>query len=255
MTRFITLLAELWLMALPASAQSEAIVAGLSQNRVAITTTFVGSEILIFGAIKRDAPAPDAALGITVVIEGPSQPITVRRKEKRFGIWINTDAVEVSAAPAFYAIATSGPFDELITPEIDSVRRISIPASISVPEAEGSLDTEKFAEAVIRIRTRNGLYRMQEGSVRVDRDTLFDTRIQLPANLTEGIYSARIYLTRDGAVVASETTYIDVQKVGLERWIYNLAHEQAFLYGLMSLFIAIAAGWGASAAFRLILRN
>jgi uncharacterized protein (TIGR02186 family) len=255
MTRFITYLAALMLFALPASAQSEAIVAGLSQNRVAITATFVGSEILIFGAIKRDAPAPDTDLGVTVVIEGPSEPITVRRKEKRMGIWVNVDAVEVDFAPTFYAIATSGPFDELITPEIDSVRRISIPASISIMHDEGNPDVASFAEAVIRIRSKNGLYRMQEGAVRIEQDTLFDTRIELPANLTEGVYAARIYLTRDGVVVANHTAYIDVQKVGLERWIYSLAHEQAFLYGLMSLAIAIAAGWGASAAFRLILRN
>jgi hypothetical protein len=30
-----------------------------------------------------------------------------------------------------------------------------------------------------------------------------------------------------------------------------MAHENPMLYGLMSLAIAIAAGWGASAAFRL----
>ncbi|MGC1259467.1 MAG: TIGR02186 family protein, partial [Jannaschia helgolandensis] len=41
------------------------------------------------------------------------------------------------------------------------------------------------------------------------------------------------------------------QKVGLERWIYALANEEPILYGLLSLFIAIVAGWGASAVFRL----
>ncbi len=255
MARLIAFLAAAWLTLTPVAAQAETIVAGLSQNRVSITATFVGSEILIFGAIKRDAPTPDEMLGITVVIEGPSHPITVRRKEKRLGIWVNTDSVDVNYAPSFYAIATSGPFDQMITPEIDEVRRISIPSSISVLQTEGGPDAADFAEAVIRIRSKNGLYRMQEGAVNIAQDTLFDTRIELPANLTEGVYSARIYLTRDGEVVATHTAHIDVQKVGLERWIYNLAHEQAFLYGLMSLFIAVAAGWGASAAFRLILRS
>ena len=49
-------------------------------------------------------------------------------------------------------------------------------------------------------------------------------------------------------------TTIPVKKVGLERWLYNLAHQQAVLYGLMSLAIAIAAGWLASAAFGLLRR-
>ncbi len=45
---------------------------------------------------------------------------------------------------------------------------------------------------------------------------------------------------------------IGVRKVGLERWIYTLAHEQPLIYGLLSLAIAIAAGWSASAVFRYI---
>jgi hypothetical protein len=36
--------------------------------------------------------------------------------------------------------------------------------------------------------------------------------------------------------------------------IYTLAHERPLVYGLLSLFIAIAAGWMASALFRAIRR-
>lgn len=255
MTRFLSLLATLFAFALPAPAQDEEIVAGLSQNVVSITATFVGSEILIFGAVKRDAPAPSGEFGVAVVVEGPSQQITVRRKEKRMGIWVNTDAVEVEAAPSFYAIATNAPFGEVISPEVDSAEHVSIPESIQILESETVADVESFAEAVIRIRSNAGLYKIAEGAVNVTQDTLFDTRIQLPANLTEGLYDVRIYLTRGGEVVARHTADIDVRKVGLERWLYNLAHEQAILYGLMSLAIAIAAGWGASAFFRVFFRS
>ncbi|MDP5358845.1 MAG: TIGR02186 family protein, partial [Paracoccaceae bacterium] len=62
------------------------------------------------------------------------------------------------------------------------------------------------------------------------------------------------FLTRDGKVIDEYITTIPVRKVGLERWLYNLAHENAFLYGLMSISIAIAAGWGASAIFTLLRR-
>lgn len=85
----------------------------------------------------------------------------------------------------------------------------------------------------------------------VTKDTLFQTEISLPANLTEGDYKTEIYLTRNGKIVDLYSTTIPVKKVGLERWLYNMAHEQAFLYGLMSLAIAIAAGWSASAVFSL----
>ena len=91
-----------------------------------------------------------------------------------------------------------------------------------------------------------------ENTVTLREQTLFDTRIALPANLTEGAYPTRIFLTRQGRVVSQHATVIDVRKVGLERWLYGMSREQPLLYGLMSIALAIAAGWGASAAFRAI---
>ncbi len=245
---FLTLL-----VALPAGAQED-VVAGLSQNRVSINATFVGSEILIFGAVKRDAPAPDTGkLNVIVVVEGPSQEITVRQKEKRYGIWINTEAVTVEAAPSFYAVATTGPMEEVLSEDEDLKYHITIPREIRLAAGEENL--AEFAEAVIRIRERAGLYSKHVGGVELSQDTLFHTSVSLPSNLTEGDYRARIFLTRNGKVVSDYETVITVRKVGLERWIYTLAHERPLIYALMALIIAIAAGWGASAFFRVVLRK
>ena len=101
----------------------------------------------------------------------------------------------------------------------------------------------------MRIREAAGLYRTYTGAVEVSEETLFRTGIGLPSNLVEGDYRTRIFLTRDRRVIDVYETTIDVSKVGLERWIYTLAHERPLVYGLLSLFIAIAAGWGASAIF------
>ncbi|MCB2136700.1 MAG: TIGR02186 family protein [Rhodobacteraceae bacterium] len=238
------------LMALPARA--EEVVAGMSQNRISITANFDGSEILIFGAVKREEPIPSTGpLGVIVTVAGPSREITVRRKAKRMGIWVNTDAVEVDSAPSFYAVATSAPFNEVLLDLEDLRNKVSIPRAIrSVGAPMNVQDSASFTEALIRIRTRNELYQLLEGQVEVTEETLFNTSITLPSNLTEGDYKTRILLTRGGKVVDSYETSIDVRKVGLERWIYTLAHERPLIYGLFSLFIAIAAGWIASAVFR-----
>lgn len=246
----------LLILALPAAAAEEEVVLGLSKNEVAITTSFNGSEILVFGAVKRETPIPDGpSLQVVVTIAGPSQPLTVRRKANRFGIWVNTDSVEVDRAPSFYAIATSAPWRQVMRDVEDLRHKISIPRAIRSVGAPMTIqDAPAFTEALIRIRTRNELYQLLENRVVVDDQTLFRARVRLPAALTEGAYKTRIFLTRDGRVVSQYETEIDVRKVGLERWLYTLSREDPLIYGLMSLAIAIAAGWGASAAFRL-LRN
>ena len=112
-------------------ASAENVVLGLSQRSVSITTNFDGSEILIFGAIKRETALPEGdPIQVVIAVSGPSQPLTVRRKDKRFGIWINTAEVEVDSAPAFYAIATSAPFAEALTNTQDLRHRVSIPRAI-----------------------------------------------------------------------------------------------------------------------------
>lgn len=239
-------------VALPA--WGESVVLGLSQNEIAITTSFDGSEILVFGAVKRDVPVPEGPeLEVIITVAGPSVPVTVRRKEKRIGIWVNTDAVEVDRAPSFYAVATSGLLRDVLRDTEDLRYQISVPRAIRSVGAPMSIaDATQFTDALIRIRSEAQLYQLQENHVVVDEQTLFRARIELPAALTEGAYATRIFLTRDGQVISDYETSIDVRKVGLERWLFSLSREQPIIYGLMSLAIAIFAGWGASAAFSLL---
>ncbi len=242
----------IWLVfaALPAAA--EEVVAGLSQNRIAITTDFDGSEILIFGAVKREETIrKDEPLEVVIAVAGPSKPVTVRRKSKRLGIWVNTDAVDVDAAPSFYAIATSGPWDQVLREEDDLRHKISIRRAIRSVGATVA-DSDNFTEALVRIREDKGLYQTNIGAVDLNEQTLFSTSMRLPANLTEGEYHARFFLTRNGRVVDMHDSVINVQKVGLERFLFRLSRDKPLIYGLMSLAIAIFAGWGASAAFRFV---
>ncbi|SNX67430.1 uncharacterized protein (TIGR02186 family) [Cereibacter ovatus] len=251
MIRALVLLAML--IAAPALAQEERIVLGLSETRVSITADFQGSEIMIYGAVQRETPQPDGALGVIVTVQGPPTQVMVRKKERRFGIWINREKVRIGRAPSFYAVATSGPLERVLS-ETDNLRhQISIPRAIrAIGISAQAENSPAFIEALERIRRAEGLYAMQEGAVRLTKGTLFRTDIQLPVNLTEGDYRVRVFLTRDGRVVDMFEDRIGVQKAGIERFIHALAHEKPLIYGLLSLVLAVVAGWSASAAFRFV---
>ena len=123
---------------------AEEVVLGLSQDDVAISTRFEGSEILIFGAIKREAPIEtEPPLQVVITVAGPNQVLTVRRKERRFGIWINTDTVEVDAAPSFYAVATSAPAMMKLAAGhhhiLDPKNRMAPQSTVSVSAANAAL--------------------------------------------------------------------------------------------------------------------
>lgn len=241
------------LLAFPA--QASEIIGALSQNRVSLTASFSGSEILIFGAVRRETPqeATDNPSGqgfdVIVVVEGPRQSVTVWRKERWGGIWMNVASARMVSIPSFYAVASTRPLERILSPEADAEFRISTPQAI---RADLASDTALFAEALMRIRERASQYLTLGRYVHVDRDILFRTVVQLPANLTEGAYVTRMYLIEEGTVVSQYRTAIFVRKDGIERWLHQLAYDQPFLYGLLALAIALVAGWGAAALVQVI---
>jgi len=237
----------------PAPSAAEEVVLGLSKDRVAITARFDGSDILIFGAVKREAALQEDPLRVVVTIAGPSEPVVVRRKDRKLGIWVNAAAVEVDAAPSFYAVATSAPWADSLSEVEDLRHKVSIPRAIrSVGAPAEAGNSQDFTDALIRIRQANGLYQVAENAVDFREQTLFSTSVRMPSNLTEGSYVTRIFLTRGGTVVSEYETTIEVDKVGLERLLFTMSRQQPLAYGLMSIAIAVLAGWAASTAFRLM---
>lgn len=240
----------LGLFAATAATANESIVSELSQDGVSITATFDGSEIFLFGAIKRDAPVGVNAGKLDIIIEvsGPASYPLVRRKERKAFIWVNSESVEIGRAPSFYSIAATGPLEELVTDSERSLRNLGLDYAVRVADEAD----EDFREAVIRIHQKEGTYATDVTPVTLTEDTLFTTKLAMPVNVVEGDYVVKTLLVRDRQVISSSISNITVRKTGIEKWLYTLAHEQAFIYGLLSLGVALFAGWSASEIFRRI---
>lgn len=249
-------LAVLLFLPWPIGAQ-ETVVTGLSTDTIALNANFNGSQLFVFGAIRRDAPVPDDAkvLDVIITIKGPEKPVTVRRKARWFGIWVNEAAVRVRETPSFYAIASTRRMSDLLT-ETERLRYgIGMDQAVRKVESfPGIEDTRPFADAVVRLRERAKLYEQLDGAVDLSEDTLFYTEITLPANIVEGDYQAQFFLVRARKVINSGSATIIVEKTGVERWLYNLAQERPLVYGFFSVALALAAGWLAAAAFRFAKR-
>jgi len=238
-----------------APASDETIVSGLSHSRVSITADFDGSEILVYGAIRRETPAPPGRVDVAISVTGPSGPVTIRRKDRVWGIWTNDAAVSIKSAPSFFALATTRPLNTILSATDNFRHAITIDRLIRKVGIASQADTpEDFIAALVRVRTDDGRYRLLEHRVLLTEDTLFRTDFALPSNLLEGDYAVRIFVLRDGKVVATQERKIFVRMAGIERTIYNLAREQPLAYGLLSIVLAAAAGWIASTVFRLIRR-
>ncbi len=230
------------LAALPARA--EPLVADLSSHRIAIDSGFTGTEVLLYGAV-------DGAGDLIVVVRGPAERVVVRRKDRVAGVWMNRDSIAFDGAPAYYAVAATRPLAEIARPALLSLHQIGIDAVRIAPLAERPADEiATFRAALVRQRTRDGLYTGTPGKVGFLGERLFRTRLYFPANVPTGAYRAEVFLIRDGAVVSAETTPLFVNKTGFQAEVAFIAHTRPALYGLAAILIALATGWAAAAAFR-----
>lgn len=236
------------LAASPASAQQ--LVSGISQDLIQITSTYRGSDIVVFGAIEgQPAGEPRTPRDIVVVVRGPDSDITVRRRDRVAGIWINHDAAKLSGMPSYYFLASSRPL-KAIAPQ-NALTHYSIGLQNLQPDAVHSHhDYEPFRQAALRHLTKDRLYTEAAGGVEFLSETLFRAHVPVPAGVTRGQYKVEVYLFRDGEVQSAQSTPLFIDQTGLERRLYNFAHNQPFGYGLAAVVMAVIMGWISSLLFR-----
>lgn len=247
----LLLLALLWPSV--AMARQPRLVTDMSQSRIDISYRFAGAELLIFGAIQYPGGRqPDPPPGIAVVLRGPAEALTVRRKDRVAGIWLNTKALRFESVPGFYAAATTSPVERLLDERNAAIYEIGLPflqlspATAAAPEA-----VSEFQNGLVDHRRRRGLFVDQPYGVQVTDNILYRARIPIPSAVPVGNYQVEIYLIDDGKVAARGTAPVIIDKSGFERGIYVFAHEHGLLYGIFAVALAVAMGLLAGLAGRL----
>jgi len=240
--------------ALGAQLPPERVEADVSTRTIAITSGYSGSEILIFGAIEnsRQPSAESGFYDVVVVVEGAPAPLTVRRKSRIAGVWVNTRSFSFNSVPSYYAIASTRPLEEFadapLSEEIglglDAVRMAASADSAVRASSEEFLD---FKKAVGRLKEQQGLFKRDDYGVVFTGRSLFRSTIELPATVPVGPLTTRVYLFHDGQLLSRYQARVVLEREGIERWIHAFAFDWPFLYGLVTVLLAIATGVVASA--------
>ncbi len=235
----------LFLCAVPAQAAN--IVSGLSQDQIQITSNYTGTDIVVFGAIER-ANDNEQDYDVVVVVRGPDANMVVRKKDRVAGLWINRDQAQITL-PVYYFLAGTRPLTEIAQSTILSRYGIGL-ENLRPSEVISHHDPEPFQQALIRQQEAVGLYGESYDAVEFLSGALFRVRVPVPAGVARGQYNAEVYLFRNGTVEAAQSTPLFVDQIGIERRIFNLAHEWPFYYGLSAVLMAVFLGWLSSVTFR-----
>lgn len=231
------------------------LVTSLSSHLVSISSSFTGSEILVFGAVgevnEDPSLSPFETHDIAIIVRGPGNRVIARNKQRALGVWVNRAAIEFDDVPGFYAAATTEPLREIASETV--LRRHQIGSEFlrfSTRAANDPAEVAQYREAVVRNRMSGTLYHDEIGNVTFLGERLFRWTLKLPATVPDGNYKVEVYLLRGGQVVSAQASPLFVHKIGLERSIFRFSRDHALLYGMAAVLLALGAGWLANFAFQ-----
>ena len=229
--------------------------AAVAEDQISISSDYRGSYITVFGVNPDRFGRGD----IVVVLRGPNEGAVVMRKRRVLGLLINGDPVEFAQAPSFFAVLSSRPLRDIASAE--SIWRYQLDPAASAQLASAipdGADPSAYRRALVRLRYAQGLYQSYDGRIRpgerggltMYQRGLFRAVVRLPANAPIAQYNADTYLFRDGRLISSQRIPITISRVGVERRIHDLATNFPWIYGVLTVLLALAAGWAAALLFR-----
>jgi uncharacterized protein (TIGR02186 family) len=257
MMRRLSLTLALFVMAGSAGpATAERLVVSLSNHRVAVTSSFVGEELVLFGTIEPDSGTTAARppYDLVVTVTGPRQTLRTRRKERVLGIWVNVDSREFIRVPSYFAVLSNRQVNDIANQE--TLRRLQVgldyfllPQRIG-PDIADTVRGDPFRQAFVRLKTQQGLYRESSTAVTFLTPTVFRAAIPMPAAVPTGSYAIDIKLFAGGTMIARTNSALEVIKAGFEQYVADAARDHGLLYGMATALMALLIGWFASVVFR-----
>jgi uncharacterized protein (TIGR02186 family) len=237
-------------------AAAERLVTSLSEHRVMVTSSFNGSEVVLFGGIERDAGVLPLRgnYDVAVTVIGPRQDIVTFRKERMLGIWVNYESRVFENAPSYLAVLTNRPLEAITSAE--TLRRLQLGLdNFALPQrvdsaAAADVPGETFRKALVQLKDEHGLYRQEANGVTFLTPALFRASIALPAEVPTGTYEIDVKLFVDGMMIARTPSALEIYKAGFEQFVTSSAQTHGALYGLATSMMAILTGWFASVVFR-----
>lgn len=239
----------------PASkAMAEDLVLALSTREIAITSTYTGAEITIFGLVERDAStiARSGNYDIVGAVRGPAGEVTVQHKGKFGPIWLTENRKRYAKVPLFFSTLSAKPLTS-ISDETGRARlKLGLehylpPAQQAAAEGNGDFG---FRNALLRLRREQGALVQDEKAVTMIRPNVFMAKINLPATAPTGLYVVDLTVLSEGVPLKTTQTGFVVRKVGFDAFVATAARFTPWSYAAFTVAMAILLGWIANLVFR-----
>jgi uncharacterized protein (TIGR02186 family) len=234
-------LASLALAPIATWAGDEPLVVAPEKAEVKIGPGFAGSELQAVGAMEGPGD-------VIIKVVGPPQETRLSRERQLGPFWVGGTSVNVEGAPSLLFLFATAPIDSLL-PASERERYGLVLEHVPVriePRLQAHAATD-WRKAFFRLKERQGRYHEDDHAIRVFGDRLYIADMRLPDDLQVGDYAVETLLVKSGKVVARSTGHFKVRLAGMEHWVWDAAHDHAWLFGALFTLAAMLLGFALNA--------
>ena len=222
-----------------------------NNERIGIGAFYHGSRVNITGEA-------DPYTDIIIKITSPEGSQSLKKKGKVAGLlWMNREDLEFRNIPNVYLLySTKGIEDILSKDEIDkySIGYSALKRQAEITTISDENEKTKWFNEFIRFKEYSKLYNMTQESIYTimnDGKLEYSININWQYQAPPGDYTISAYAVKNNMVIEKSESKFIVEHIGTVRMLANMAKNNGAMYGIVSIVIAIIAGFAVGIIFRM----
>ncbi|MEW6109271.1 MAG: TIGR02186 family protein [Nitrospirota bacterium] len=229
---------------------SAELTAKANHDHIKIDFFYHGSTVSISGI-------SDPGTDLIIKIASPEGHQELRQKGKVAGfLWMNTGTLKFENVPNLYFVHSTWKVEDILSKEEMDKYLIGYPSlekHMEMNPVSNEDEKTKWFNEFVNFKERTKLYANSSGGIRLTRKDgkqnyyiLTDWPYQAPP----GNYTVTVYEVKNKKVVDTAQANVLVEQAGVVKSLAGMAKNKGALYGIISIFAALGAGFGVGMIFR-----
>jgi uncharacterized protein (TIGR02186 family) len=248
---FILMLVYCLIQMVNAKPASAMLTAKANHDHISIDFFYHGSSVSVRG---ESDPNTDLVIKIT----SPEGHQVLKQKGKVGGVlWMNVGQLKFEHTPNFYEVFSTKKLDEMLSREEMEKYTIGYTAlqkHVEIVPVANEEEKAKWFDEFVKFKEASKVYTSSAG--KITTTTTKDGRQEYyiltdwPYQAAPGDYLVTVYAVKNGKIVEKAESKVNVEQVGLVKTLATMAKNKAAFYGILSVGIALGAGFGVGLVFR-----
>jgi uncharacterized protein (TIGR02186 family) len=230
---------------------SAMLTARANHDHITVDFFYHGSTVSVRGISE---PGTDLVIKMT----SPEGHQVLKKKGKVAGaLWMNVGQLKFEKTPNFYEVFSTRKLEDILSKEEMEKYVIGYPAlekHVEIAPAINDAEKETWFNEFVKFKEDSRLYASSFGKIEkkmtADGKEEYYILTDWPYQAAPGDYLVTVYAVKDHKVVEQAEARVNVEQVGIVKSLAGMAKDNAAVYGLLSIGVALSAGFGVGMVFR-----